>query len=101
MPSQLPPVEDLALLARLRLTPDEAERLGRQLEGILVHFASLQELDLEGVEPNPYAMDLRHVVRPDGPVEGVQALPRGTANLDANAPARREDFFEVPKILEA
>ena len=96
----LPPVEHLARLARLRIEPAEATRLGAQLEHILAHFQTLQDIDTEGVEASPYAVRLSRVVRPDGPVEGGVELPRGAALVRDHAPAADGDQYRVPPILE-
>ncbi len=48
-------VAQLARLARLELTADEAERLGGQLEQILQYVQRLEEVDTEGVEPTAFA----------------------------------------------
>ena len=44
-------VAKVALLARLRLSPDELETFTGQLNSIVDYVAQLQELDTTGVEP--------------------------------------------------
>ncbi len=96
----LPPIQKLALLARLEISDPEAQRLGEQLKGILEHFESIQAIDLTGVEANPYAIERINVPREDGPIETLQELPRGTVILERLAPDREEDHYRVPKMIQ-
>ena len=54
-------VEEIALLARLALAPDEAERLRGDLGAILAHMQELAAVDTTGIEPmtHPVPMTLR------------------------------------------
>jgi aspartyl-tRNA(Asn)/glutamyl-tRNA(Gln) amidotransferase subunit C len=87
-------VEDIALLARLHLEPDELERMQQELGAILDHFGALAAADTDGVAPMTHAvpMDLR--LRAD---VAEPSLPTGEALR--GAPARDGDFFVVPAIL--
>ena len=85
----------VAHLARLALAPDEAAKLGAQLEQILGYVRKLQELDVSQVEPTAHAVPLVNVTRPD---EVQPSLPREEALQ--NAPAQTNDLFVVPKIVE-
>ncbi len=76
-------VAKVAVLARLRLSPEELETFTGQLNSIVDYVAQLQELDTTGVEPLAHGIELRNVFRDDvrGPaLEREQAL--------ANAPKR-------------
>ena len=66
-------VAKVAILARLRLSPDEIEMFTGQLNSIVDYVAQLQELDTTGVEPLAHGIELRNVFRDD--VRG-QALDR-------------------------
>lgn len=99
----LPPIEELARLARLRIEPAEAERLGAELRRILDHFESLQDVDSRGIDPDPYAVSLENVRRPDVPLEGSEGLvplPRGARLVRDHAPACEGDMYRVPPILD-
>jgi aspartyl-tRNA(Asn)/glutamyl-tRNA(Gln) amidotransferase subunit C len=88
-------VAKVAILARLRLSPDELETFTGQLNSIVDYVAQLQELDTAGVEPLAHGIELRNVFRDDvrGPaLEREQAL--------ANAPKRNQGSFLVPAVLE-
>lgn len=88
-------VEQLALLARLELTGDEAARLKQDLDAILGYVAKLQAVDTTGVEPMTHAVPMDCPLRAD---TTQPSLPVDDAL--AAAPHRTDDFFEVPKIIE-
>jgi aspartyl-tRNA(Asn)/glutamyl-tRNA(Gln) amidotransferase subunit C len=88
-------VAKVALLARLRLTPEELSTFTGQLNAIVEYMAQLQEPDTSGVEPLAHGNDMHNVFRDDvlGP-----SLPREKAL--ANAPRRDDEGFLVPAVLE-
>jgi aspartyl-tRNA(Asn)/glutamyl-tRNA(Gln) amidotransferase subunit C len=88
-------VRNVAMLARLRLTPEEEEAMTATLDAVLTYIAKLDELDTEGVEPTAHILDLPTPWRDD-----VVVNEPDTDALLANAPARDGDFFRVPKIIE-
>jgi len=88
-------VAKVALLARLRLSPEELETFTGQLNSIVGFVEQLQQLDTTNVEPLAHGIDVHNVFRDDvlGP-----SLPREKAL--ANAPKRNEEGFLVPAVLE-
>jgi aspartyl-tRNA(Asn)/glutamyl-tRNA(Gln) amidotransferase subunit C len=81
----------VARLARLDLSPDEADRLTIELGAILDAVSKVAELDLADVPPTSHPLDLVNVWADDE--------PRPSLSLDealANAPAREGDLFRVP-----
>ena len=88
-------VSYVAQLARIRLSEKEAEQMQGELEKILGYVQTLQELDVEGVEPMAHAVPLENVLRPD---ELRSSLAR--EQVLANAPAQVDGQFLVPKIVE-
>lgn len=88
-------VAKVALLARLRLSPDELAMFTGQLNSIVEFVAQLQEPDTSGVEPLAHGIEVRNVFRDDvlGP-----SLPREKAL--GNAPKRNQEGFLVPAVLE-
>jgi len=87
-------VEKVAQLARLKLTEEEKETIGKQLMSILEFVNQLNEVSTEGVgavwdtqEGTPLREDV-----PRRELSQEKAL--------ANAPEREDGFFVVPKILE-
>jgi aspartyl-tRNA(Asn)/glutamyl-tRNA(Gln) amidotransferase subunit C len=85
----------VARLARLRLSEDELEPMARELSAVLDHIATIDELDLEGVEPTAHVvadgMPAHSGLRADEPRD---SLPREVAL--AQAPAVSGDGFSVP-----
>lgn len=88
-------VQQVAVLARLQLNPDEEERFREQLDQILEYVGKLNQLDTSGIEPFSHGEDIATPLRED--IVTNQPNPEG---LLANAPARVNDFFQVPKIIE-
>ena len=88
-------VAKVALLARLRVSPEELETFTGQLNSIVDYVAQLQEVDTEGVEPLAHGVEVRNVFRDD--VRG-EPLPRDQAL--ANAPKRNATSFLVPAVLD-
>jgi aspartyl-tRNA(Asn)/glutamyl-tRNA(Gln) amidotransferase subunit C len=87
-------VEEIALLARLRLESDELERMERELAAILDHFQTIAAVDTAEVPAMTHAvpMDLR--LRVDAP---EPSLPAETAL--AAAPRRDGDLIVVPSSI--
>ena len=81
----------VAKLARLKVTDDEVDRMAEELSKILEHVETMNELDLEGVEPTSHVVDLTNVLREDVPRPG---LPREIA-LE-QAPDAADGGFRVP-----
>jgi aspartyl-tRNA(Asn)/glutamyl-tRNA(Gln) amidotransferase subunit C len=100
MALSLDEVRRIAVLARLRLSPEEEVAFGGQLSAILDHVAQLGELDVSGVEP------MTHAVLASGAGEGPALredtlLPGLTPEEAlAAAPAREGTCFKVPRIIE-
>jgi aspartyl-tRNA(Asn)/glutamyl-tRNA(Gln) amidotransferase subunit C len=81
----------VAKLARLRLSDDEVERMAGELSKILEYVETMNELELEGVEPTSHVVDLTNVLRED--------LPRPSWPREVvleQAPDATETGFRVP-----
>lgn len=87
-------VEDVALLARLRLSPEELETMTTQLGQVLGYIQQLEELDTTGVEPLAHSLDLHNVLAAD---ELGASLPRDKAL--AASPKSDDECFLVPAVL--
>ncbi|TAM39544.1 Asp-tRNA(Asn)/Glu-tRNA(Gln) amidotransferase subunit GatC, partial [bacterium] len=77
------------------LQPDELEKLSGQLHDILGFIDKLSSLDTSQVNPSSHILPINNVLRED--------KPRDTLTPDKaleNAPAKKGNFFSVPKILE-
>jgi len=88
-------VRRVALLARLRLTPEEEERLTSQLDKILQYVDTLNQVDASQIEPFTHAVAIVNAFRDDQVTNRDRA-----ADLLANAPEKDRTFFKVPKIIE-
>lgn len=95
MPLDRQTVDHVARLARLDLSDDERVRMQSELTAILEHVETIQNLELDGVEPTSHAIPLRNVTRPD---EVKPSLAPEVAL--ANAPRVEDGRFRVPRILE-
>jgi aspartyl-tRNA(Asn)/glutamyl-tRNA(Gln) amidotransferase subunit C len=87
-------VAHVAKLARLELAPGELEVYTAQLASVLDHFADIDALALDGVEPMTQPYPLTNVLRED--VVG-DCLDRD--EVLAQAPAAEDGRFRVPPIL--
>lgn len=85
----------VAHLARMHLSAEERAVFQPQLEHIVGYIQKIRELDLTGIDPTSHARPLLNVFRAD---EVRPGLERDAAL--ANAPARSDDLFLVPKIVE-
>jgi len=88
-------VRRVARLARLAVAEDEVEDLRRELNAMLAFVEQLADVDVTGVEQmtsvTPMAMKMRKDEINDGNIAG---------DILANAPAREDHFFVVPKVVE-
>ena len=82
-------VAKVALLARLRVSPDELQMFTGQLNSIMDYVAQLQQLETTDVEPLSHGIEVRNVFRDD--VRG-DALPREAA-LSMRPGATRRAFW--------
>ena len=88
-------VEKVAGLARLGLSSDEKERLGDQLNDILVYIDKLDELDTSDVKPLAHILPLKNVLREDRVREGLTQ-----SEALKNAPEEKDGLFKVPLVIE-
>lgn len=87
-------IHKLAHLARLELSPQEAEMLAPQFQQILSFVEQLNELDTEQVEPMTTALEVHDRFAPDVIAQGLT-----TEQALANAPASEGGYFLVPPVL--
>ncbi|MEJ5329494.1 MAG: Asp-tRNA(Asn)/Glu-tRNA(Gln) amidotransferase subunit GatC [Desulfobaccales bacterium] len=84
----------VASLARLTLAPEEVELFTRQLGDILAYVNQLAQVDTTGVAPMTHVLPEPEAFREDVVTE---SLPREEAL--ANAPAKEEGAFMVPRVI--
>jgi aspartyl-tRNA(Asn)/glutamyl-tRNA(Gln) amidotransferase subunit C len=87
-------VEHIATLAKLEFTDAEKEKLTGQMNKILEYMEQLNSLDTSSVEPLSHVIELNNVFRADEVKPGVS-----TEDALKNAPAKDEQFFKVPKVI--
>jgi aspartyl-tRNA(Asn)/glutamyl-tRNA(Gln) amidotransferase subunit C len=88
-------VRRIAHLARIKVTDEEAKALEKELSGILDWIKQLDEVDTKGVEQMTRVVAMTLKQRPDVVTDGGIA-----DDVVANAPAREDHFFVVPKVVE-
>lgn len=88
-------VAKVALLARLRLGPEELATYTGQINEIIHYVEQLQAVDVSGVEPLAHGVEVRNVFRED---RRTDSLPREEAL--SNAPKRNHEAFLVPAVLQ-
>jgi len=88
-------LEHVARLARLELTDEEIELFQGQLGAVLERAQRIQNLPLDDLPPTAHPIDLTNVFREDVVVPCL--LPDQALE---NAPAREENLFRAPRILE-
>ena len=91
-------VRYVADLANLKLTGEEIGRLSKDLDEILTHIDTLNELDTSNVQPMTqvlYDAEETATLREDRerPTLGNQAAV-------ANAPLAGAGYYKVPKVME-
>jgi len=87
-------VDKIAHLARLEFNETEKQEIKKDLQKMISFVDKLNELDTDDVEPLLHMSNEVNVLREDevkGSVSQAEALK--------NAPARKDDFFTVPKVI--
>jgi aspartyl-tRNA(Asn)/glutamyl-tRNA(Gln) amidotransferase subunit C len=88
-------VRRIAHLARIAVNDDEIEHLKGELNAILAFVQQLDDVDVAGVEPMTSVTPMEMKKRADVVTDGGD--PEAILK---NAPARQDDYFVVPKVVE-
>ena len=88
-------VRRIARLARIKVTPEEAKSLEKELTGILDWVKMLGEVDTTNVEPMTRVVPIELRQREDQITDGEIA-----DQVTRNAPKVEDHFFVVPKVVE-
>ena len=92
-------VEHIARLARIALSPGEAERYRRELGKILEFVATLEKADNAAAEPLTGGTDITNALRDDA--LGATAAERAPgAGLVESAPEHRDGYVVVKAVFE-
>lgn len=88
-------VAHVAMLARIRLSDEELDRLALQLDQIVGWVGQVNEVAAADVPPMSHPLPLTNVTRPD------EVRPSLTVEQAlAAAPMAQEQRFAVPRILD-
>ncbi len=92
-------IEKLALLARIKLAPDEGEKIQNEFEGILGYISKLHEADMgeESVDKTARISGVENVAREDD--ENHLSGAFSEALLKAT-PTNEKGYVKVKQILE-
>jgi len=94
MPLTKEQVEHIAVLARLKLSPNEIEKFAHELTVILEYVDQLKSVNTEGVEPKDQFISAENVFRND-----IVRPSLSREKALANAPDKDNEFFRVPKVI--
>lgn len=87
-------IEYVSILAKLELSEEEKKQAKKDMEEMLKFIDMLNELDTEGVEPMSHVFPINNVFREDIVINGDDR-----DNIIANAPAKKDGSFKVPKTV--
>ena len=87
-------MENVEILAQLKLIPQEREEVQVEMEKILNYVEKLNELDTEKVEPLVHILPETNVFRDDRVMNG-----NGQETALANAPKSKNGQYQVPKTV--
>ena len=91
-------VRYVAGLANLQLSDTEIARLSQDLDEILTHIDTLNELDTSNVQPMAQVLyDAEETVTLR---EDRERAPIGNQAALANAPLAGAGYYKVPKVIE-
>jgi aspartyl-tRNA(Asn)/glutamyl-tRNA(Gln) amidotransferase subunit C len=88
-------VARIARLARIAVPEAELQPLAGELSRILEWIEQLNEVDTADVPPMTSVVATKLRLRADEVTDGGRA-----DDILANAPARQDDYFVVPKVVE-
>jgi aspartyl-tRNA(Asn)/glutamyl-tRNA(Gln) amidotransferase subunit C len=92
-------IQHIADLARIKITPQEGERLKKDLSSILDYIDQLNKIDTAGVEPLYQTTGLVNSVRPDEPRGEFVMDDKLNERLLGQAPHKENRFIKVKAVL--
>ena len=87
-------MEYVGILAKLELSPEEAQAAKKDMADMLDYIDQLNELDTTGIEPMSHVFPVNNVFRADVVTNGD-----GSAATLSNAPVQKDGGFKVPKTI--
>ncbi len=88
-------VQDIARLARLSVSDQQAEKYRGELSNILDLVAQMEAVDTSDVEPMTHPFDATLRMRPDAVTESNQR-----EEFQAAAPNAESGLYLVPKVID-
>jgi len=87
-------LEHIANLARLHVSPTEAQEFANQLSKALGYFEQISKVETKGVEPLVTPSEIAPLWREDQAKKELSA-----EEIVANAPAKTGNLFTVPPVV--
>ncbi|MEK7525723.1 MAG: Asp-tRNA(Asn)/Glu-tRNA(Gln) amidotransferase subunit GatC [Patescibacteria group bacterium] len=94
-------VQHIAKLARIELTPDEEDRMKRDLSSILGYIDQLNKVDTDAVEPLYQTTGLVNAMRADEHLNSFPMDERLNERLVGQAPHKSGRYIKVKEVLKA
>ena len=88
-------VKRVAHLARIEVTPEEAQQVLTKLTGIFALIEDMRRVDTKGIAPMSHAADVHLQLRDDAVTEVDQR-----DRFQAVAPETADGLYLVPKVIE-
>jgi aspartyl-tRNA(Asn)/glutamyl-tRNA(Gln) amidotransferase subunit C len=88
-------VKRIAHLARLKISGQEVQSFGREMNGILAFVEELNAIQTGDIEPLTHAGAAQLRMRTDVVTDGGRP-----ADVVKNAPKSEDNFFLVPKVID-
>tara|TARA_B100001964_G_C13705885_1_gene368094 strand:- start:75 stop:392 length:318 start_codon:yes stop_codon:yes gene_type:complete len=89
-------VRHVANLARLAISENEVRKAKQDLTAIFAHINCLNAISTDGVEPLDHPTEILNHIRDDAVGSALSQ-----DQVLANAPAIKDVYFDVPKVLDA
>ncbi len=89
-------VKKIAELARIEVSPEEAEKFSGELSDVLGYIDQLSEVDTKSVEPISQITGLVNVVREDISEDFDEKMKR---ELVERARDKKEDYIKVKSVM--
>ncbi|MDP2911471.1 MAG: Asp-tRNA(Asn)/Glu-tRNA(Gln) amidotransferase subunit GatC [Candidatus Omnitrophota bacterium] len=88
-------VKYTADLARIELSDKELDQFTGQLDRILAYVEKLNTLNAADLEPTSHVLEMKNVYRED-----IVKASLSASEVIKNSPAKENNLFKVPKIID-
>ena len=90
-------VEHIAKLARIALSPEEVEKMQKDLSQVLDYFELLSRADVSGIEASTLSSDYKNIWREDKVNEQSPEVVRALVEM---SPRSKKGYIKVKSILD-